>query len=105
VRPARPRSPARATRRSFIEADGVASCFASGVVDIGVVVMCREEKCEEKEGRRSLLRGSSYIPLRRSVCRLRSLKVRERVKFEGACARADEGGGRAGKSEMTGSCV
>jgi hypothetical protein len=26
-------------------------------------------------------------------------------EFEGACARADEGGGRAGKSEMMGSCA
>jgi hypothetical protein len=50
VRLARPRSPARATWRSFIEADGVVICDASGVVDIDVVVDGRGEfveKCEE----------------------------------------------------------
>jgi hypothetical protein len=44
VRPARPRSPTRATWRSFIDADDVASCDASGVVGIGVVVMWVEER-------------------------------------------------------------
>jgi hypothetical protein len=47
VRPAMPRNPARATWRSFIEADGVASCVASGVVDIDVVVDGERGVCGE----------------------------------------------------------
>ena len=102
--PARPNSPARATWRSFIEADGVTSCVASESVRYVVVVKCDVAVTVVKKGLKNsageeeekFISWGRYSPPRGSVCRPHLLEVRETAQ---TCVRnAGEGGGRSGRS-------